>query len=112
MIMSETPDHWLVVKIISNDGSAVTYKVFATWHGSYLGGSSWKLNSGIKSVVMENDFYVFTGHSGSQYYCHKNGYGNTGYGVMVLQNLVDKGKNVCTIEVLDETTDWMVINYE
>jgi hypothetical protein len=31
---------------------------------------------------------------------------------MVLQNLVDKGKKACTIEVLDETTDWMVINYE
>jgi hypothetical protein len=31
---------------------------------------------------------------------------------MVLQNLVDKGKNVYTIEVLDETTDWMTVNYE
>jgi hypothetical protein len=112
MIMSETPDHWLVVKVVPTDGSAITYKVFATWHGSYLGGASWRLNSGIKSVGKVNDFYVFTGYSGSHYYCHKNGYGNTVYGEMVLQNLVDKGKNVYTIEVLDETTDWMATNYE
>jgi hypothetical protein len=110
--MGEYPNHWLVLKIIPNDGSNIIYKVFATWYGSYLGGASWRLNSGIKSVLMENDFYIFNGHSGSQYYCHKNGYGNTVYGEMTLQNLVDKSKNVCTIEVLDETTDWTNINYE
>ena len=110
--MGEYPNHWLILKITPSDESVITYKVFATWYGSYLSGSSWRLNSGIKSVSIEDDYYIFTGYSGSQYYCHKNGYGNTGYGIMVLQNLIDKSKDSCTIEVLDETTDWMGINYE
>lgn len=110
--MDEYPDRWLVVKITSTNVSQPIYRVFATWHGSYLSGDSWRLNSGIKSVSLVDDTYIFAGHSGSQYHCHRNSYGNTGYGTSVLKNLIDKSKNSVTIEVLDETTDWMTINYE
>jgi len=112
MIMSETPDYWLVIKITSLDNSQTTYKVFATWYGSYLSGESWRLNSGIKSVALVDDFYIFTGYSGSQYHCHKNGYGNTGYGTSVLSNLIAKSAALSNIEIMNKETDWLNISYE
>jgi hypothetical protein len=110
--MSEQPDRWLVIKITPHDDSPVVYKIFATWYGSYLGSSSWRMNSGIVSVTAENEAYIFTGYSGSQYHCHKNNYGNTGYGAGVLANLIEKAKTVCDVEVMDESTNWMEISYE
>ena len=109
--MSEQPDRWSVIKITPNDNSPVEYKIFASWYGSYLGSSSWRLNSGIKSVVLENDTYVFTGHSGSKYLCHKNSYGNTGYGAGVLANMIEKTKSLASVEIMDENTVWTEIAY-
>jgi hypothetical protein len=44
--MSEyTPDRWKLVKI-TNSSSKVHYRIFATWGGSYMYGSSWKMSSG------------------------------------------------------------------
>lgn len=37
--MEIKPDNWLVIKIGVTDP---IYKVFATWHGGYLDGDSWK----------------------------------------------------------------------
>ncbi len=110
--MIECPDRWLVIKITPHDDSPVVYKVFATWHGSYLGSESWRLNSGIVSVTAENETYIFTGHSGSQYHCHKNNYGNTGYSAGVLANLIEKSKTFCDVDIMDESTNWMEISYE
>ncbi len=109
--MIECPDRWLVIKITPHDNSPVTYKIFATWHGSYLGSSNWQLNSGIVSVTVENDTYIFTGQSGSQYHCHRTGYGNTGYGTGVLTKMIEKSKKVCNIEIMDENTVWTEIAY-
>ena len=45
--MEYCPDRWLVVKITTKETGKVHYRVFATWHGGYLGSDSWKLNSDI-----------------------------------------------------------------
>jgi len=80
------------------------YKVFATWAGGYLDGDRWKLNSGIRSVKQDGDYYLFEGFSGSWYKCHKSSYGvMTLYGQGVLNSLIDKAKlNGVEIEVIDE----------
>jgi hypothetical protein len=106
------PDRWLVIKITPHDKSPVVYKIFATWSGSYLGSASWKLNSGIVSVVLENDIYIFTGHSKSQYFCHKNNYGITGYGNGILSSMIEVSTLLVNVEIMDENTDWLGIVYE
>jgi hypothetical protein len=73
------PHKWVVVKIEGGE-FPLTYKVFACWYGGYLNGDSWKMNSGITKVTKEEDFYLFEGHSGSVYKCHKDAYGVNMYG--------------------------------
>jgi len=68
-----TPDKWIILKFTYNND--VIFKVLAGWSGSYLCGQSWKLNSGITKIEIENDYYLFYGYSGSIYKCHKHGYG-------------------------------------
>ena len=68
-----TPDSWVILKMINKDETY--YKVLAGWASSYAYGSSWKLNSGITRVEEEGDGYLFHGHSGSVYRCHKDRYG-------------------------------------
>jgi len=106
-----TPDRWMIVKIDHKD--TVHYRVFACWYGGYAGSDSWKLNSGITSVVLEDDCYHFTGSSGSIYKCHKDCYGANMYGRGVLTNLIKEGKPVGTIiEPLPETVDPLELPYE
>ena len=105
--ISETPSRWVVVKI-DNNLDKPFYKVFATWAGGYLDGDRWKLNSGIKSVETDENYYYFIGHSGSCYKCHKNGYGiATSYGESVLNDMVENSYKVkTTVNVLLEDTEW------
>jgi len=111
--MSEyTPDKWVVVKITGNDLPPV-YKVFACWYGGFAGSDSWKLNSGITKATLEGLVYSFEGSSGSVYECHKDCYGTSGYGGGILMNMREKVKeNGITIDILDEGTNWLEINYE
>ena len=78
------PDRWLLVE------HGDIHKVFATWTGGYLDGDSWRLNSGIESVEVDGDYLLFRGFSGSIYKCHKDGYGTTGYGSMMLAELIEQ----------------------
>ena len=105
--ISETPDKWVVVKI-DNNLDKPFYKVFATWAGGYLDGDRWKLNSGIKSVESDDDYYYFIGHSGSCYKCHKKGYGTaTSYGEGVLMGMIENAsKTNSTVSILSEDTEW------
>lgn len=67
------PDSWVVIKMNYKDQTF--YKVLGGWSGGYLNGTSWRLNSGIEKVELDNDRYKFYGSSGSVYSCHKDGYG-------------------------------------
>ena len=110
--MEEYPDHWEILKIQHDD--KVIYKVFATWHGSYLGEESWQLNSGIVSAVLEDECYVFTGVSGSKYYCRLIGRGvNSMYGSSQIKYYIESAKKAgATIDIVDHSIDPTSINYE
>lgn len=70
-----TPDKWVILKLKNDD--QIIYKVMGGWQGGYLGNDSWRVNSGITKVEVDNDYYLFHGHSGSTYKCHKKMYGMT-----------------------------------
>ena len=105
--ISETPDKWVVVKI-DNNLDKPFYKVFATWSGGYLNGDRLKMNSGIKSVESDDDYYYFIGHSGSCYKCHKKGYGIAGsYGECVLNDMIENAYKVnVAVDLLSKDSEW------
>lgn len=74
-----TPDCWVLVKIYSEDFPEGVPKVLAGWYGGYLGSDSWKLSSGVESVIDKGDFYEFLNSSGSVYLCHKEAQRMSGY---------------------------------
>lgn len=108
------PDRWVVVKISGyKDSSTPVYKVFASWYGGWAGSDSWKLNSGITKVSVEDFVYSFEGSSGSVYECHQDLYGTNMYGHGVLQNMIDKAaQNGLTIEILPEGTNFLELKYD
>lgn len=111
--MSEyKPDKWIIIKITAIEDNSVHYRVFATWYGGYGGSDSWKLNSGITEAIMENNFYIFYGESGSKYFCHKDSYGLSAYGKSVLSNLIEDSKSYITIELLEQQCDWLSMKYD
>jgi hypothetical protein len=80
----EKPDRWVIVEL---DGG--NYKVFAS------NKDSWRMNSGIASVVESDTGYDFFGHSGSLYHCRKGCYGTTLYGAQrlgfILESIKEEG---------------------
>ena len=107
------PDKWVVVKIGTElYMSDPIYKVFASWYGGFAGSDSWKLNSGITKATLEDDVYAFEGSSGSIYHCHKNIYGTNMYGQGVLDQMITNAKaRGITMEILDEETNFLELNY-
>ena len=97
------PDKWVVIKISIPEESI--YKVFGSWIGGYLSGDSWRMNSGIESVSLNEDLILFKGFSGSIYHCHKDSYGTTAFSGGVLLNMIDKTNG--SIVILDENTNWL-----
>jgi len=98
--ITEIPQQWVILKLPDNE-----YKVFGTWRGGYLDGDSWKLNSGIKKVEQDNDFYYFIGYSGSCYKCHKKSYGvASSYNLGVLNNIIEQGNG--QIKIMDDVDNW------
>ncbi len=111
--MSEyTPDRWCVIRI--PDPKETIYKVFASWSGSYTGGDSWKLNSGITQATLVDGAWEFEGSSGSVYKCRVGGYGANAYGRAVLDDMITRtheGLGI-DIEILSEDTDWARLDYD
>ena len=111
--MSEyTPDRWCVIRIPGE--REIVYKVFASWSGSYTGGDSWKLNSGITQAVLVEGVWEFEGTSGSVYRCRQGSYGANAYGAGVLDDMIRRtheGTGI-DIEILDENTDWASLDYD
>jgi hypothetical protein len=65
------PDVWVVVKVTPED-QPVVYRILAGWYGGFTQGDSWKINSGIVSYFIGENYIRFTGYSGSDYVCHKS----------------------------------------
>lgn len=105
------PDRWMIVKIGGEDPH---YRVFASWSGGYLSGDSWRMNSGITSMIEEDDHYLFIGSSGSTYACHKDMYGANTYGYSVAKAFSDRhGDKFLVLDEVDATdvinsNDWII----
>ena len=101
-----TPDNWVVIRLKGDDPH---YRVLAGWSGSYLNGSSWRMNSGITEVNETADYYYFKGSSGSEYRCGKSCYmlrmNNAGTWAQLQELHGDK------VELMPEDTDWMNIDW-
>lgn len=81
-----TPDRWVLLEITHPDHEPVR-KLFAGWYGGYLNGDSWKLNSGVTNVrIDDSGHYEFDGQSGSTYRCHVNSHGMSNYMASILAN--------------------------
>lgn len=95
------PDKWVILKV--NNKDEIVYKVLAGWSGSYLYGSSWKLNSGITKIDKKDNFYLFEGYTGSVYKCRFNSYGFNGITASTLDSFQKQIENIdnVTIEVLE-----------
>ena len=61
------PDNWVVLKIHVKKEEKPHYRLLRGWSGGYATGSSWHMNSGIKSVTRTEGGFVFEGASGSSY---------------------------------------------
>ena len=111
--MSEyMPDRWCVIRIPGP--KETVYKVFASWSGSYTGGDSWKLNSGITQARLVEGVWEFEGSSGSVYRCRQGSYGANAYGAGVLDDMIRRtheGTGI-DIEILDEHTNWAGLDYD
>ena len=98
------PHYWTVLRI--EYPSETVYRLLGSWSGSYLDGSSWRLNSGIKKVcVSGTDHLDFIGDSGSIYRCHKNSYGVHVESLGVLEKFLSSPN--LKVEQLPESTDWL-----
>lgn len=103
-----TPDRWIVVKLTAEGRHH--YRVFATWYGGFAGSDSWRLNSGITGVTIEDGVLHFSGSTGSIYRCHPGRWGLSGYGSGVLSRLIAGAPNT-EIQQLSEDTDWANLTY-
>lgn len=88
------PDRWVLVKLTHPETKEIFYKVLAGWRGSYLDGSSWRLNSGVTKIEFKDDYFYFYGHSGSVYKCRKDLIGVTSSSGACLQQLETNYKAV------------------
>ena len=85
------------------------YKILGGWSGGYTQGDSYRLNSGITKIDTDGDYYVFSGHSGSVYRCHKNS-------CMIRLNIAGFLKRIQeaypdNIEMMPVDTDWLSLDY-
>ena len=99
------PDKWIVVHITGKDIQPID-KIFASWY------DSWRLNSGIAKVSIEDSIFCFEGISGSYYECNKDSYGTNAYGLEVISRMIENAKRAgISIEILPEETNWLERNY-
>lgn len=101
--MNYTPNRWVVLQI--NNGSEVLNKVLAGWYGGYIDGDYWKLNSGNVKELEFDDRWEFHGYSGSVYVCYKRSYGMNGYMTQVLDTMLSRLPEGCSIKILESFED-------
>ena len=95
------PDYWVIVD------TGECKKVFASWLGGYLNGSSWKLSSGTKEIIDKGFCWELPQESGSVYQLHKDTEGVSGWCGQILQGFIDEYPSIkiITISPSGEFTD-------
>lgn len=86
--MIYTPDGYAILKIKAYGCDDIVIKVFGSWSGGYLDGCSWRLNSGIIDVKENENSYLVTGYSGSQYILRKTSNHISSYNKGVLEDMI------------------------
>jgi len=85
------PDSYQFISISSDKDDNKIIKLFAVWHGGYLTGDAWKLNSGVTKIEQSSyQSYIVSGYSGSQYVVNKHSTKLSSYGEAVLRGIVEK----------------------
>lgn len=101
-----TPDNWVILEIKGDDPH---YRVLAGWSGGYTTGSSWRMNSGITGVEEDGDYLVFRGSTGSEYRCHKEGYGLRMNNAHVFNQMKELHGDL--VEMMDDDCDWFNVDW-
>jgi len=105
------PNKWVVIKVANKAG--VFHRVFGCWYGGFKDGDSWRINSGITNVTIDNDIYSFHGYTKSVYKCSLGLYGTNSYGGAVLNNFIkDAKKEGTVIEILPKDYNFLSIKGE
>jgi len=94
--MVQAPDRWIIIKIKSKEFGTI-YKLLCVWLGGYTQGESWKINSGIKTVIDEGNYYTVIGYSKSEYCCYKESEGMNLYMINIFENIKVDSKGLATI---------------
>lgn len=95
------PDNWVLIRTPDNpDNGEPVFKVVAGWRGGYASDDTWRVNSGITHVVIEDEpwgedkeFYIH-GHTGSVYHCWDFNYGVSGATAGIIKQLMERGCGV------------------
>ncbi len=84
------PDRWVILKI--NTATEIFYKVFASWHGGFTQGESWKFSSKIEEVEDRGTHFYVKMNSGSAYslFAGEAAYSTSGFTEGVLQHTLEK----------------------
>jgi hypothetical protein len=105
------PHNWMLIHITGPDPH---YRVFGSWYGGFAGADEWRMNSGIKEMIEEDDYYLFIGSSGSTYACNKDNYGASSYGMGVARTYEKKMEpNFIILDAVDATdvinkNEWII----
>jgi len=87
-----TPDRWVLLEVKTPEETII--KILAAWYGGFAGSNSWKINSGIESVKIEDGGYDAMGYSGSNYILSKGSYGTSMLSGSVYAQLEDQLKTM------------------
>lgn len=95
------PDCWELLKITSDEGTV--HKIIAGWYGGFAGSNSWKISSGIKSVIEHEHHYELHQSSGSVYMCAKGERRMSSLMMGVFDNFTTQLDGKATLELLTDT---------
>jgi len=105
------PERWIVVRIVSiKDNNQVFYRLLCGWHGGYLDGAFWRINSGITKVEDGGDYWTVFGRSGSVYRCHKESYG---FSTLTFNKYTRWQEYLGeeNFQMMPENTDWLNVDW-
>jgi hypothetical protein len=94
-----TPDHWVVLKITSEDHPP-HYRILCSWRGGYHGTDHWKLSSGNLSIEEYPDHYLVPQHSGTVYKLFKDRKGWSSFMWTTFVVLKQRGVNMEEVDLL------------